>query len=255
MVIICTLVMAFSMTVCAHGAVKYTKYDKFKTGTVTTQTLCVRKDASKTSMKIGTVKSGKMLTLLGEKKSEDGTTWYRINYSGKAAFVSGKYVKKIKTASYRIYTPWKYGEVTSGPLNVRSSAGTKYKSYGTLKEGTKKVLFGYKETKSGTKWFRVKYGKKYGYISSSCVEVISKEKYEEKSSAEKGQEVVDYALRFVGKTPYRSGGSSLKSGADCSGFVMAIYKHFGYSLPNSSWGIEDEGRGVSRSSARATCRL
>ncbi len=49
----------------------------------------------------------------------------------------------------------------------------------------------------------------------------------------KGSEVVNYALKFVGN-PYVWGGTSLTSGADCSGFVRAVYADFGYSLPRTS---------------------
>ena len=48
-----------------------------------------------------------------------------------------------------------------------------------------------------------------------------------------GQQVVDFALQFVGR-PYVYGGSSLYNGADCSGFTMAVYQNFGISLPHSS---------------------
>lgn len=49
----------------------------------------------------------------------------------------------------------------------------------------------------------------------------------------KRDEVVEYALKFVGN-PYVYGGSSLTHGTDCSGFIMSVYKHFGKSLPHSS---------------------
>lgn len=45
-----------------------------------------------------------------------------------------------------------------------------------------------------------------------------------------GEEVVEYAKKFIGN-PYRYGGTSLTNGADCSGFVYAIYKNFGVNLP------------------------
>ena len=48
-----------------------------------------------------------------------------------------------------------------------------------------------------------------------------------------GQNVVNFALQFVGN-PYVYGGSSLTNGTDCSGFVMSVYKNFGVSLPHSS---------------------
>lgn len=49
------------------------------------------------------------------------------------------------------------------------------------------------------------------------------------------QEVVNYALRFVGN-PYKWGGTSLTNGADCSGFVQSVYAHFGYSISRTSGG-------------------
>lgn len=48
-----------------------------------------------------------------------------------------------------------------------------------------------------------------------------------------GVDVANYALQFVGN-PYVYGGTSLTNGADCSGFVMKIYEHFGYSLPRTA---------------------
>lgn len=47
------------------------------------------------------------------------------------------------------------------------------------------------------------------------------------------QEVAAYAVKFVGN-PYKWGGTSLTSGADCSGFVQSIYKQFGYTIPRVS---------------------
>ena len=45
--------------------------------------------------------------------------------------------------------------------------------------------------------------------------------------------LVSYAAEFVGN-PYVWGGTSLTSGADCSGFVQSIYAQYGYSLPRTS---------------------
>lgn len=46
-------------------------------------------------------------------------------------------------------------------------------------------------------------------------------------------DLVKYAQQFVGN-PYVWGGTSLTRGADCSGFVLSIYKKYGVSLPHSS---------------------
>jgi len=46
-------------------------------------------------------------------------------------------------------------------------------------------------------------------------------------------DLVKYAQQFIGN-PYVWGGVSLTKGADCSGFVLNIFKKYGVSLPHSS---------------------
>lgn len=46
--------------------------------------------------------------------------------------------------------------------------------------------------------------------------------------------LVSYARSFVGILPYVTAGSSLKTGADCSGFTQQIYRHFGITIPRDS---------------------
>jgi len=60
-----------------------------------------------------------------------------------------------------------------------------------------------------------------------------------------GVRVVDFAKRFVG-TPYSWGGSSPRTGFDCSGFVRFVYAHFGVSLAHSSFSDFVRGRHVGR---------
>lgn len=65
-----------------------------------------------------------------------------------------------------------------------------------------------------------------------------------------GQQVADYAVQFVGN-PYRYGGTSLTNGADCSGFVMSVYRNFGVSLPHSSSALAGAGRNIGTNLADA----
>jgi cell wall-associated NlpC family hydrolase len=62
-----------------------------------------------------------------------------------------------------------------------------------------------------------------------------------------GIRVVSYARRFIG-VPYAWGGSSPRTGFDCSGLVRFVYRRFGIRLPHSSWGDLAHGRRVSRRS-------
>lgn len=82
----------------------------------------------------------------------------------------------------------------------------------------------------------------------------SKEEKEETSKPSssgggKGQQIADFACKYIG-SPYVAGGTSLTNGADCSGFVMAVYQAFGYSLPRSSYAQSGAGKSVSYSEAQ-----
>lgn len=59
------------------------------------------------------------------------------------------------------------------------------------------------------------------------------------------QELVDYALQFVGN-PYRTGGSDPNTGADCSGFVKYVMEHgAGISMNRSSRSQATQGQQIS----------
>jgi cell wall-associated NlpC family hydrolase len=59
-----------------------------------------------------------------------------------------------------------------------------------------------------------------------------------------GGSIAAYAKSFLGRIPYVWGARTLgPAGADCSGFVQAIYKHFGINAPGTS---ESQGQWVKR---------
>ena len=59
-------------------------------------------------------------------------------------------------------------------------------------------------------------------------------------------DMVEYAKQFVGN-PYVWGGTSLTKGADCSGFVLSIYKKYGIKLTHSAKVQANEGKKISAS--------
>ena len=69
-----------------------------------------------------------------------------------------------------------------------------------------------------------------GYVNSEFLMIRAGNKEE---MAGLGKEIIEFAEQYVG-TPYVWGGTNLNSGVDCSGFVYAVFQHFGVSLSRSS---------------------
>ena len=90
--------------------------------------------------------------------------------------------------------------------------------------------------------------------SDSTTEKTKKSESTEKSSSSNsgttGSDVVAYAKNFMG-TKYVRGGSSPKTGFDCSGFTQYVYKHFGYSISRTSSSQRSNGTSVSKSDLQA----
>lgn len=64
-----------------------------------------------------------------------------------------------------------------------------------------------------------------------------------------GSDIVAYASQFLGN-PYVLGGTSLTEGTDCSYYVMAVYQHFGISVPRTSYAQRNCGQAVSYENAK-----
>lgn len=62
-------------------------------------------------------------------------------------------------------------------------------------------------------------------------------------------DLCQFAKQYVGN-PYVWGGTSLTKGADCSGFVLSVYKNFGISLPRTSGSQANAGTKISMAEAK-----
>ena len=62
-------------------------------------------------------------------------------------------------------------------------------------------------------------------------------------------DICQYAKEFLGN-PYVWGGTSLTSGADCSGYVMGVFKKYGVKLPRTSREQANSGATISVSEAK-----
>lgn len=63
---------------------------------------------------------------------------------------------------------------------------------------------------------------------------------------EKAAEIISFSKQFLG-TPYQWGGTDLRNGVDCSGFVFSVMRNFGIQLGRSSRDMAHNGHSISRS--------
>lgn len=139
--------------------------------------------------------------------------------------------------SYSISECWEtvWAETT---VNVRADASASGEKIGSLVQGNSVTRTGI----CSNGWSRVDYNGTTAYISSDYLS--TEELVYTNTSSDIGQQIVNYARKFLGN-PYVYGGTSLTNGADCSGFVQSIFADFGYSLPRTCSTQARVGRAVS----------
>ena len=165
-----------------------------KQAKVTTQTLKVRAAASTDSDVISLIGEGQQLDIISE---SDG--WYKVNTEDGEGYISADF------ADVEV----QYPEAVSIEEEEKEAEEAK------KKEEEKEAA-----SKSSSSSSSSSTGKSSGSTAKQSA-----------SGASKGQQVVNYAMQFLGN-PYVWGGSSLTNGTDCSGFTMSVYAHFGVSLPH-----------------------
>ena len=94
----------------------------------------------------------------------------------------------------------------------------------------------------------------YDYDSSSSYSGSSSSSsgtssYTSSGSGVSGQDVVNYALQYVGN-PYVWGGTDPNNGADCSGFVQSVYRDLGYDISRTTYTQLNDGVSVSYADAQ-----
>ena len=234
--------------------------------------LNVRSTPSEEGEVVGQLYNNSCATILGE---ENG--WYLIQSGNVNGYVKADYVsvgneEVIRAASRRV------ANVTTETLRVREQPTTESEIVTLVPEGDQLTVVD--ESIEG--WVGVTVTEGTGYVSTEFVSLDTEYVYGEtieeiETRLQKEEEarqaalraaaasqaatssnanfnytapsgtgassVVDFASQFVGN-PYVYGGTSLTSGADCSGFVMSVYAQFGVGLPHSSYAMRSVGYGV-----------
>lgn len=188
---------------------------------VNTTTLKVRSKASKKSEVLTLVPDGEELTVASMKAYKDG--WVKVAVEGGKGFVSTDYVDITREYTYAESRAEEEARLAIEQARLEAEEAAR-----RAQEEADAAASGTGSDSSDSSY-------------SSGTDSISG------ATSSTGQSVVNYASQFLGN-PYVYGGSSLTNGADCSGFVMSVYAHFGVSLPHSSGALRSAGYGVSYSS-------
>lgn len=210
----------------------------------------IRSTASEEGEILGKLHSGSVATIL----SQEGD-WYQVSSGSVTGYIKGEYLV-YGTAAQEAISEAKIttATVTAEELSVRTEPSEEAETVVALTEGETVTV---EESVDG--WEKVVVEGQEGYVPTDYVTVEetfkmaeSKEEEEARLAAESAAlraELVSYAQQFVGN-PYVWGGTSLTNGADCSGFVMAVFRDFGYSLPRTSREQAASGREISYEEAQ-----
>ncbi len=185
---------------CVTGkeAVDLAKEIGTRIATVTTTTLKVREDASTEAAVLGLVPIEEELTVVEE---QDG--WVKVDIEEGYGWVSKDYVD-LRTDFVKAESK------AEEEARLAKEAEERRKAQASASANAAKPESG------GSK----NYNSASSFIPAG-------------GGSASGNAVAQFALQFKGN-PYVYGGTSLTNGADCSGFVMSVYKNFGVDLPHSS---------------------
>ncbi len=199
--------------------------------TVNTQTLKVRADASMEASVLGLVPGGEELTVLDEENGfvkvsiEEGDGWVSMEYVDlRTEYVTAESVEEERARLE------KEERAKEEAKKAADAARRKLQEEERRKEEERRAK---EEAAAGAADAAAPAEEP---ALEPAAPVVS-------SDASLGAAVANYAVQFKGN-PYVYGGTSLTNGADCSGFVMSVYKNFGVSLPHSSSADRSVGYGV-----------
>ena len=195
---------------CVTGkdAIELAKEVGTRIATVTTTTLKVREEASTESTVLGLVPIEEELSVVEE---QDG--WVKVDIEEGYGWVSMDYVS-LRTDFVKAESK------EEEEARLAKEAEERRKAQAAASANSKKPESG------GNK----NYNSASSYIPAG-------------GGSASGNAVAQFALQFKGN-PYVWGGTSLTNGADCSGFVMSVYKNFGVNLPHSSTAYRSVGSAV-----------
>lgn len=208
--------------------------------------LNIRKSPGENGKLVGTMVKNSGCEVL--EITDDG--WAKIKSGKVEGYVSTEYLLTGAEAFTRAQeAAMTVATVNTTTLKVRMEPGTDAKTL-TLVPMAEEL----EVVEELEEWVKVNIDDDEGYVSKEyvnlSVELPKAVKLGEISGVSQTRSsLVAYAKQFLGN-PYVWGGVSLTRGADCSGFVLSIYKKYGISLPHSSRAQANYGKRIKASQAK-----
>lgn len=195
--------------------------------------------------------------------------WTAIKSGKVEGYIESRYIVKGKKAKQVLLaTEHILAKIKKQNINIKNDKNKKSSVIGIayarttypiieISKDEKWVKIKRTETLSG--WIpasdmKLKLDKEYVYTSDAYDEMVEAEwkagavsyKLESGSLPKNGEarKLIQYASKFLGNR-YVWGGTSLTNGADCSGFVQSVFKHFGYRLNRTAAEQSRNGQAVS----------
>ena len=179
--------------------------------------------------------------------------WAHIKSGNVEGYVAKEYLVMGKSAADRAREIVKtMATVKTDTLKVREQPNTDSPVVTLVPNGEELEVVNAKED-----WVEIQLDDETAYISAEFVEVDEKldtaitmsELLYGEGVSEVRVDLCQYAKEFIGNR-YVWGGTSLTKGADCSGFVLSVFKKYGVSLPHSSVAQAGYGSKISPSEAQ-----
>ena len=210
--------------------------------------LNVRKEPGESGELVGKLPKNAGADVLGE---ENG--WYKIKSGKVTGYVKADYL--LTGAEARAFADEVATDMAvcnSGGLRVRAEGNLEAPVITLVAEGEELEVVAVEG-----EWVKIMLDDEEAYVFGEYVDIAKKlEKAVSMTELKYGQgvsdvrvDLVNYAKKFLGN-PYVWGGTSLTKGADCSGFVLSIYKKYGISLPHYSVSQSKMGTKISLSEAK-----
>ena len=205
----------------------------------------IRDAASMDGSIVGKIGKNAGCDILGEEGE-----WLHIKSGKVEGYIKSEYVLTGMSALDQASALLKpVADVNTNGLKVRTEPNTECEVLDIVGSGQR-----FDVLEELDEWVKISLDGEEGYLFKEYVEVgakldealtITEVRYGEGVSDVR-MALCDFAKQYVGR-PYVWGGTSLTKGADCSGFVLSVFRNYGISLSHSSRVQANSGSPVSLS--------